>query len=338
MIGNTIEPFLKTDADYQRRLINFATGRFDLLPDHIAWLNDLLHATPSTREFHCHIYGYASKLGSTGSNETLSFNRATAVARYLETSDPRYTVRIEMFKSMGEEDPSYVARESDNDGRWRAVEVHVKFDKPPHVKPHVRPLPKLTTHMKWSVSGYFSLMTSVWVVAQFGVSLFKFRNDENFQVRHYVSPMTGMGGGYDAAKLLKWLRSLKTGPNQALAKAVEHLLKRGTIADPYAALKEIGLALLTGTGVQDWTDFSKCDVYLPLTFNILDGKDIGNVSVTPGIYQFQKIYVSGKVWYRENSGGRMFGNRDLLRASSSGWVAQVPALAAGAVGGPLLLI
>jgi hypothetical protein len=62
--------------------------------------------------------------------------------------------------------------------------------------------------MKWSVSGYFSLMTSVIYVAQFGVSFFKFRNDETGAIRTYVSPMCGVGGGINVLQIMKWFKAL----------------------------------------------------------------------------------------------------------------------------------
>ena len=341
---NTTVPYSPSDADFQRRLINFETGRHELLPDHAGWLNDLLKATPATREFHCHVYGYASKLGDTTKNETLSFNRASSVARYLEERDPKYTTRIETFRAFGENDPNYVAGASDNDGRWRAVEVHVKFDRPPVIKPGTIKIPPKNTRtkMRWSVSGYFELNASIMHVAQFGIGLFKFRDDETKITRTYLAPMVGLGGGIDILKIIGALRGLvdKKLPKWAhLEATLTRIMKNpALLANPYAVLKEIGTALLTGAGLQDWTDFTRCDVYHPLTHNTLNGQSIGNISGTGGLYQAQKIIVYGKVWYTEASGKRMFGTRDLLSASSKDWVAQVPALSAGAVGGPLILL
>lgn len=340
---DTMEPLRKTDADLQRRLINFQTGSSQMRPGHTQWLDTLLRSTPATREFHCHIYGFASKLGSTASNETLALDRVREVARYLEAGDPKYTTRIETYDPIGELDPTYIAGERDDDARWRAVEVHVKLDRPPRVKPGAKKIPgPARTNMKWSISGYFNLMASVWHVAQFGIGLFKFRNDETSEVRTYLSPMAGAGGGYDVLKLLKWLKAIgdKKLPKWA---HLDHLVEKimsdtRLLSDPGAVLKEIGREILTGIEQQDWTDFTKCEVYQPLSFNKLHGKAIGNVSGTPGVYQLQKIFVYGQVWYVEKSGKKMFGTRNLLSANSAGWVAQVPALAGGAVGGPLLLL
>ena len=341
-----IDPLYRTDADFQKRLINFDTGRHALQAPHKDWLDELLEKTPATREFHCHIYGYASKRGNPDLNKRLSHNRASAVARYLEERNPKYTSRIETFQSFGEEDPGYnpVDKEFDNDPRWRAVEVHVKFDKPPTIKPGVIKLPGKSgpTHMKWSVCGYFSLTGNVELVAQFGIALYKFRNDENGQVRTYVSPTFGLGGGINALQFMKFLKDIgdKKLPAFAhIAHAVDKVLANpALLANPYAALKEIGMALVTGVGVQDWTDYSRCEVYMPLSHRLLDGKSIGNVAATGINYQIQRVHVYGKVWHTQKNDKKMYGTRDLCSADSTGWIAQVPALAAGAVGGPLIMI
>lgn len=341
---DSLDPFVRSDADFQRRLINFPTGKSELTPGHMRWLDTLLKSTPATREFHCIVYGYASKLGDAAANERLSYDRANNVIRYLETRDPKYTTRTELYRAFGENDPSYKAGESDNDPAWRAVEVHCKFDKPPIIKPGSLKVPRkpAPTHMKWSVSGYFQLTASVVQVAQFGIALFKFRDDETGVVRTYLVPITGVGYSFDVTKVLSFLKGLgdkKLPAAEHLAHAVDKILANpALLANPFAALKEIGRAILTGTGLSDWTDFTKCEVYQPLTHAKLDGQTLANVAATGGAYQVQKIWVYGKVWYTDLNGKKMFGTKDLLAANSSGWVAQVPALSAGAVGGPLILL
>jgi hypothetical protein len=79
-------------------------------------------------------------------------------------------------------------------------------------------------------------------------------------------------------------------------------------------------------------------VYIPLSFHLLDGQTIANASVTPGMYQAQRIWVYGKANYPEQSGKTFFRSGDLLSADTAGWQAQVPGISAGFVGGPLLLL
>lgn len=169
--NDTVDPFTPLDTTFEKRLINFETGKHTLQDGHKKWLDFVLGRTPATREFFCDIYGYASKLGKTAGNTTLSYDRANEVAKYLEQHDAEYTTRIRAFEAVGDHDPRYKADLGDNDGRWRAVEVHVNFDRPPPPKPHIRPIPRPETHMKWSVCGYFSLNITVEVAGQVGSSL-----------------------------------------------------------------------------------------------------------------------------------------------------------------------
>lgn len=167
-------------------------------------------------------------------------------------------------------------------------------------------------------------------------------------MRTYIVPTFGVGysKGPDIAKVLEYLKELpnalrQLGPAGALAlKAVLEIVEKhpGTILDPYAVVKEIGKAIASNTGVSDFTDWTTCEAYLPLSHSKLDGKGLANASITVPAYQVQKIFVSGQVWYTEKSGKKMFGNRDLLSADSRGWLAQWPSLGAGFVGGPLLMV
>jgi hypothetical protein len=149
-MSDVMDPLTKTDATFQKRLINFETGKAVLRAEHETWLGELATETTTTREFTCHIYGFASKLGQHDRNVTLSYDRANAVAGFLEKRNPLYTTRIDQFEAQG--DDNYKGR-GDNDAIWRAVEVHVFMRATPvPPKPNVTPVPK-PRGLKWSVSG-----------------------------------------------------------------------------------------------------------------------------------------------------------------------------------------
>jgi len=284
-------------------------------------------------------------LGDELGREEYGPKTAAALLRYKETHTPPII------------NPAYQNRVDNIVGKMTIRYLDEDMQKKSGKKPSgpalvVPPAPKLPgravpTLDSWSVCGFFGLMAGtggaakVPNLAQFGFSLFKFRNDKTGQVRTYVSPMWGVGFSFDMLSLAKWLRGLKNKNLKLvfdLERRVVEVLSKG-LNEPHAVLKEIAKAVATGSSVQDWTDFSSCEVYLPLTHSLLDGKTIGNASFTPGApYQFQKVWLYGQVWYEEESGKKMFGRRDLLSASSSGWALQVPGIGASFVGGPLLIL
>jgi hypothetical protein len=201
----------------------------------------------------------------------------------------------------------------------------------------------------WSVNGFFGFMLGAGGadhmpnLGQFGFSLYKFRNDTNGVTRTYVSPTFGAGFSFDVPSLLKWLRGIKDRNlgKYILADRLAWLALHKGLTDPKALLKEIAMAVATNTSTaSEWTDFSKCEVLYPVTHSLLDGKTIGSASVTLGVpFQIQKIWVYGQVREFDSSGNMVrFHRRDLLKASSSGWQIQVPALSAGFVGGPLIML
>jgi hypothetical protein len=345
-MADNIQVITGTQAAVAARLCNFPTGGAVPLPSHITWLKNrvrpLVVGNPTAW---VDVIGYASRqwkhtggANAHGLNRKLSADRCAAVKKEIGGYNP--LVRFNIILPQGD---SQALMPNPDDGYDRAVEVFVYTSAhPPGPTPTPTPPAPVLTHMKWSVSGYFSLMASVMYVAQFGIAFFKFRDDETGGVRNFISPMTGVGGGITILQIMKWFKELGNHniPGWAqLEHAIEQVLKDPNLLNhPYEAIKKIGQAILTGASVSDWTDFTKCEVYLPLKFNLLDGKTIANASVTPGMYQTQRIWVYGPVWYEDASGKKMFGNHDLLSADAAGWQAQVPGLSGGFVGGPLLLL
>jgi hypothetical protein len=174
-----VQEITGTDAAAAARLCNFATGGAILLPAHRKWLDTkvrpLVVGNPSAW---VDVIGHASRqwrqTGGANShdlNRRLSADRCAAVKRYVDGYNP--TARFNVVLAEG--DIQSLGPKPD-DGYDRAVEVFVYATGPSPVPP---PLPgPFKTHMKWSICGYFSLMTSVMDVAQFGVGFFKLRDDE----------------------------------------------------------------------------------------------------------------------------------------------------------------
>jgi outer membrane protein OmpA-like peptidoglycan-associated protein len=124
---------LTTPATQKIRLADFETGRSELRPEHKTWLEDTVHRLNPQDRFWVYIFGFASKLGPRGGgddpeaarsfNHQLSYERASAVARFMESMSDHVTPRIQVFSARGSDD--YSAPISDNSPAQRAVEVHV---------------------------------------------------------------------------------------------------------------------------------------------------------------------------------------------------------------------
>ena len=337
--NNVVSPRVSTGSTKERRLINFATGKHDLLPDHTAWLDQLLRDTPPTREFFVDIYGYASRLGDLTKNRQLGYDRANEVARYLVAHDPKYELRIRHFLTFGSEEPGYnPASDSDNDGFERAAEVHYNLDRPPNKKKgeEKKPPPRLTG-MKWSCAAYLGLNMNILLVAQLGIGIFKFRNDETMQTHTYVAPLFGIGFGKNILDALSKLREAGklVGKAGEIASKILNLIEGNPalLVDPRALARAIGRTVLTGASLGDWTDFTKCDVFIPLTFNKIDGATVAGGQGTGGVYQAQSVFVYG--WDTKHE---PIGTKNFLKFSGGSWQVQVPGLSVGATGGPLLML
>ena len=224
------------------------------------------------------------------------------------------------------------------DGEMKALQGNDNPNVDPH--PNVVP-PSEQKHMKWSISAGFSLLASIGI-GQVGIALFKFRNDETGEERQFLSPQFGVGISLE--QFVKWLKFLRDGQkigieafNIAQKIALEAIRKNPrAFANVFEVRKiaiEIGKTILrSGSLSLPFTSFTKCEVFLPLTFRMLNEKNIGAAFATGG-KQLARIHVSGKVLFTDKA-GKMFGDHDLLSADTSGWVLAAPGVAIG--GGVLL--
>jgi hypothetical protein len=117
------------------RLYGFATGQWQLAPEHQSWLRQhVLPVVSRGSPVNLRLMGYASKLGPTALNEHLSIQRATAVKRFIE-QQARSTITIDIG-GYGESRSQGVA---ENSPVYRAVDVYIyETPKPPPV-PQVPP-------------------------------------------------------------------------------------------------------------------------------------------------------------------------------------------------------
>jgi hypothetical protein len=145
------------------RLINFETGKANLLDGHKSWLRDeaAKKGIAKSPNAWVNIWGYASKSGSTDFNLQLSKDRAAAVKKYLGEVIGSHQ-KIEKITTIehgyGED---YIGNNTtdpnDNWGYWRAVEVLVFGSKPKIVRLPKKPQPKpQTTFFEIRVVGGFS--------------------------------------------------------------------------------------------------------------------------------------------------------------------------------------
>jgi hypothetical protein len=212
------------NADRSVRLTDFATGKTELRPEHVDWLNETLPMLNFPRQFHIFIFGYASKLGfhdtkdeeqNLQRNTTLSFARANEVVRFLEHRSPRVSTRVSRFQAVGNQEAGYNAANTDNSPEERAVEVHVFFDVPPAPPPHVlpeQPCPGGHRFVRWSIAvpggASFSPIPGTTVAGNIVV----FRKDEPPVITHsFVVPGSGPGFSFSipgGGKILKFFKDL----------------------------------------------------------------------------------------------------------------------------------
>lgn len=329
------------------RLCNFATNSSDTLIEHQKWLGKTLNETVrSMSHTWIEIIGFASKRGNPQYNLELSNKRCKSVEAFIkfiaEQVDPSLVNRISYVHSAPKGEELSEGGENNNDGYWRAVEVYVFATKPPP-RPKPAPAPQKQINMKWSVKGYPGYMQSVGA-GQFGVAFYKFRNDETMSERIYFSPQFGVGAS--AADVFKWVKFLKDKGQVSIdaAKTAMNLLTDVLRKNPNAlinpltimsVIKEIVMALVSGASVPFEYAYTSCQVFRPLSFNLLNLQTIGGASGSNGVKSRGHTHVYGKTWFTGNSGGRMFATRDLLNFDSSGKGYQFPGL--GASGGALIM-
>jgi hypothetical protein len=311
---------VNTTATQKIRLADFETGRSDLRQEHRIWLQQTIQRLTPQDQFSIDIFGFASKLGpaqggsnpeeASSFNRQLSYDRANAAARYMETLSPRVSSRIREFRARGSDD--YSAPAADNSSAQRAAEVHVyPVSVPPPPPPNMDPIPGLpggARFVSWSIAAPVSVSESVlpWAVASANLVVFRC-HERRDETRAYLVPAGGPGFSF-APNLGKLF---------ALIKAV------------------LGRVSYSGMSFTDVTAIT------PFNFRDLESATCQIRSAGGGVVGgFQGCFVSvwGKVWYRESTGKPFFANRDFVtNVDCSGKDLQF-GVGGSSVGGPLFRV
>ncbi len=310
---------LKTSATRKIRLAEFATGKSDLRPEHKAWIDGALNHLTAQDQFFVQIIGYASKLGpknggydsnvASDFNRQLSYERASVVARYMESQSARVTSRIREFSARGSDD--YNAPASDDSGEQRAVEVHiflVPVEPPP--PPGTDPIPELPggrRFTQWAVAAPGGLAESIIPGAVAAANIVLFRCHELKDRTHgYLVAGGGAGISYAGPKLGK------------LVELIKQVITRGNYA---------GISFTDATAIT------------PFNFTDLDGATCevrsGGAGVGVG-YQLCYVSVWNKVWFRESTGRPFFATKDFVKGVDCRGPAITTGIGASSVGGPMV--
>src|SRR5687768_13874524 len=97
-----IEPFIRSNARFRKRLIDFDTGSAELEKQHQESLSGAMGIARTNSGFHVRVFGFASKLGDAKANKALSHARMNSVIRVLQSMDSRTLSSIEVFDARGE--------------------------------------------------------------------------------------------------------------------------------------------------------------------------------------------------------------------------------------------
>lgn len=201
-----VPPKLPSIAFLKGRLIDFDTGSPNPEAQHKAWLTEKIRMAAKNSMYRVRLVGYASKKGDENANESLSYNRITAVAKHLESIDPKARDRIETFRAVGER--AYAADEKDDSADWRAVEVHIFIGDipPPPPPPGVTPIPRTRPVLpggerftKWEVASPGGAYVATGVGGGFNV--FFIKNVKQNEMRGYLQPVLGIGAGLGVSGL-----------------------------------------------------------------------------------------------------------------------------------------
>jgi hypothetical protein len=178
----------------------------------------MLTAAPNSM-YRIRLVGYASKLGDSSMNSSLSYARLDSTLKYMQSVDTRAMQRCETFRAVGEE--GYASAESDNSAEWRAVEAHIFIGDlpppppPPNVEPIPHPKPELPggpRYVDWQVAAPGGAFVSA--VVGGGFNMFLIKNPKTGEMRGYIQPIGGIGASLSASGLkAAWnvLQQLLTG-------------------------------------------------------------------------------------------------------------------------------
>jgi hypothetical protein len=204
-------PYIPSNAARKTRLIGFdasySANGYALKPEHMVELDKLVTFVSRTSEFSLWIVGYASKAGNHHANKTLSANRALSVETYLKSQNGLFgdDERLALFLARGDE--GYVAPEGDNSADERAAEVHIFLSPvpppppPTYVDPpkHKPPLPGGPRSVNWQVATPGGVFVAE--VIGGGFNIFFIKNTDTNEMRGYIQPVAGVGGGLSISGL-----------------------------------------------------------------------------------------------------------------------------------------
>jgi hypothetical protein len=311
-------PHLQTPATWKIRLADFETGKADLRSEHEAWLEQTVGNLTFPAQFWVYIFGYASKLGpaqggfdpatARAFNRQLSYDRASAVAGYMERLSPRVTSRIREFSARGSDD--YAAPADDNSADERAVEVHVYFVPiPPPPPDDVEPiLPGGPRYTRWAIASPGGISTGQLVVVAGNVVVFRC-HERHEETHWYLQLAGGPGYSYAGPKLSK------------IAEIIKNLLSKVN----YSGM-----------------EFTEVTAITPFNFGDLDGATCEISSAGGGVgvrgHQYALMSVYGKVWHRDPNGGQMLERMDFVKNVDCSGIDYQLGVGASVVGGPLIRI
>ena len=194
----------KSNALFQKRLIDFDTGSFLLEEQHKDWLRRSLAHAKTQQNFHLRMYGYASKLGKSSNNHKLAQDRLNAVLAFCQTIDTRSRSFIEIWENNGEDDSS--GNEKDDSAVWRAVEVHIFIGQIPEpvvgnkdtpIKIPQARLPGGDRFSDWLIASPGGFFAAYYIGGGFNV--FEIRNIRSGipprpgETRTFIQPVVGVG-------------------------------------------------------------------------------------------------------------------------------------------------
>ena len=361
---HTISPFTEAGHLVGARLIAFQRGSSSPLPDHKTWLEQgFVPRMRQSPNAWVDLIGYATGAPSKAANDTVAWNRIRAVESHLKSLYPALRINVRMLGIIDEQvDENGKAVAPGMDNYWNAVllrwyGVTLTAQEITTVYPASAAAGNKRFSNDWSIAAAGSIQNNPLssasglglVPAQFALGYFKFRNNKTMQIHKFISPMCGAGMSYDILKklvnALKLLPLTSSGPSGVVALtklaglSIQIVKWEIEIAkgNGKAVWVEIFKALATGAqAAPDPNDFSKAEVGIPVSVEMLNGATIGNLSATGGAWQYGTLWVYGKAHYVDQRGPG-YGTRDFMRIPPSmGTQVQVPGIGAGFIGGPLI--
>ena len=127
-MADDVQPITGTTAKAAARLCNFNTDDATLMPAHLLYLDTVVAPViVGMQGPWVDLFGYASRVGNKNLNLALSQRRLDNVKAHIARFIPN--INFQMQRGFGEDESG--PNEHDNNGYWRAVEVHVYAHRPP---------------------------------------------------------------------------------------------------------------------------------------------------------------------------------------------------------------